>query len=173
MSTDSHHNRTPEVVDAWRAVAGRRGFAGRMPLAAFTRLQGLLFDTQGEVRYRLQFDTDALRIPYVELGVEAELPLQCQRSLQRFELPVRVVQRLGLIRNEADEAGLPPDYEALLVAEDGQLQLLDLVEDELVLAVPAVPVNPDSEPVMRDWLAPEEELAQASPFAALAPLRKH
>lgn len=144
-----------------------------MPLAAFPRLQGLLLDTQGEVRYSLQFDTDALRIPYVELHVDAELPLACQRSLQRFEFPVRVVQRLGLVRDEADEAGLPGEYEALLVAEDGQLQMLDLIEDELVLAVPAVPVDPNSEPVERDWPAREEELAKASPFAALASLKKN
>lgn len=143
-----------------------------MPLAAFPRLQGLLLDTQGEVRYSLQFDTDALRIPYVELHVDTELPLACQRSLQRFEFPVRVVQRLGLVRDEADEAGLPGEYEALLVAEDGQLQMLDLIEDELVLAVPAVPVDPNSEPVARDWPAREEELAKASPFAALASLKK-
>ena len=172
MSTDTPQQRTPETVDAWRAVAARRTFEGRVPLAAFTRLHGLLLDTRGDVRYSLQFDTDALQIPYVELQVDAELPLECQRSLQRFELPVRLVQRLGLIRDEADEAGLPGEYEALLGADDGQLQLLDLIEDELVLAIPAVPVDPDSEAVEREFPAQEEELAKASPFAALSSLKK-
>ena len=109
----------------------------------------------------------------MELQLEAELPLQCQRSLNRFLLPVRIGQRLGLVRDEADEAGLPPDYEPLLVPEDGQLQLLDIVEDELVLAVPPVPVAPGSEAVERDWPAQEEELAKANPFAALASLKKN
>ena len=173
MSRDAQQTRTPESVDAWRALAARRSFEGRAPLAAFNRLQGLLSDTVGEVRYSVQFDTDPLQIPYVELRVDAELPLECQRSLQRFELPVRLVQRLGLIRDEADESGLPGEYEALLVADDGQLQLLDLIEDELVLAVPAVPVNPDSEAVEREFPAQEEELAKASPFAALSSLKKN
>ena len=86
---------------------------------------------------------------------------------------MHVLQRLGLIRDEADEAGLPAEYEALLVPEDGMLRLLDLVEDELVLAVPAVPMNPESDAVDRDWPIPEQELAQASPFAALSLLKKN
>ncbi len=154
-------------------VAARRSFEGRLPLSSMTRLQGLLNDTEGEARYTIEFDHDALRVPYVELRIEAQLPLVCQRSLQRFLLPVSLVQRLGLVRDEADEAALPPDYEALLVPEDGMLHPADLVEDELVLAVPVVPVNPESDAVERDWPAQEEELAKANPFAALASLKKN
>ncbi len=110
---------------------------------------------------------------YVELQIDAELPLECQRSLQRFLFPVNLVQRLGLIRDEADEAGLPPEFEALLVPEDGTLRPLEMVQDELVLAIPPVPVDPATEPVERDWPVPEEELAKASPFAALGSLKKN
>ncbi|MFT3762786.1 MAG: YceD family protein [Pseudoxanthomonas sp.] len=179
MSTDTHgFGHEQQAVDAWRAVAGRRRFEGRTPLAAFRRLDGLLTDAQGEVAWSLQFDRDALQVACAELRVEAELPLECQRSLRRFLLPVRVVQRLGLLRagsgsEEADEAALPPDYEALLVPPDGHLRLLDIVEDELVLAVPPVPVEPGSEAVERDWPAQEAELAKANPFAALASLKKN
>ena len=164
----------PEMLDAWRMVAARRSFQGRLPLSALPRLQGLLLDTEGEVRFALQFDGDSLlKVSYAELRIDAELPLECQRSLQRFLLPVRMVQRLGLIRDEADESALPPEYEALLVPEDGMLRPLDLVEDELVLAVPAVPIDPDSSAVERDWPVPDEELAKASPFAGLASLKKN
>ncbi len=164
----------PELVDVWRMVAARRGFEGQAPLASFPRLQGLLLDAEGEVRFALQFDSEPLlKVAYVELKIEASLPLECQRSLQRFLMPVGLVQRLGLIRDEADEAALPPDYEALLVPEDGMLRPLDLVEDELVLVVPAVPVGPDSVAVEREWPAPEEETAKASPFAGLASLKKN
>ncbi|RZA16531.1 MAG: DUF177 domain-containing protein, partial [Lysobacteraceae bacterium] len=118
------------------------------------------------------FGTDALRVPFAELNIEAELPLECQRSLQRFMLPVRMVQRLGLIRDEADEAALPPDYEALLVEADGMLKPAELVEDELILALPVVPVSPEAEVVEREFVPPAEETAQANPFAALAGMKK-
>jgi uncharacterized protein len=164
----------PGILDAWRMVATRRGLEGRVPLSSLTRLRNSLVDTEGEVRFALEFDTDALRVPYVELRIDAELPLTCQRSLQRFLYPVNIVQRLGLIRDEADEAALPEGYEPLLVPEDGQLRTVELVEDELILAVPVVPIMPGTEAVERDWPATEqaEEPERVNPFAALSALKK-
>jgi uncharacterized protein len=153
-------------------VAAQREFAGRIPLAAMTRLRDSLLEPEGDARYVLAFGTDALKLPYAELRIEAELPLECQSSLQRFLLPVRLEQRLGLIRDEADEAALPPDYEALLVEADGMLKPAELVEDELILALPVVPVSPNAEAVERDFAPAAEESAQASPFAALAGLKR-
>lgn len=137
-----------------------------------TRLRDVLADTGGEVVCSLDFDQDALRAPYVELRIEADLPLTCQRSLQRFVFPVRIVQRLGLIRDEADEAGLLPEYEPLLVPDDGMVAPAALVEDELILAVPAIPVAPGSEAVERDWPVTTEEEQRVNPFAGLATLKK-
>lgn len=162
----------PDVLDAWRMVAARREFEGRIPLAAMTRLGSSLVDTEGEVRFRLAFGIDALRVSYVELGIDAELPMECQSSLKRFLLPVRISQRLGLIRDEADEAALPEEYEALLVDADAMLRPAELVEDELILALPVVAVAPDAEVVERDFAPTTEETAKANPFAALAGLKK-
>jgi uncharacterized protein len=89
---------------------------------------------------------------------------------------VQVVQRLGLLPADADleaaEAGLPPDYEPLLLPEDGMLRPAELVEDELILAVPVVAISPGSEALERDWPATADEMAEASPFAALGALKK-
>ena len=163
----------PEILDAWRMVAARREFEGRAALSALPRLRDALSDAEGEGECAIAFDHDALRVPYLELKLAAELPLQCQRTLQRFLFPVRAVQRLGLIRDEADEAALPPGYEPLLVPADGELRLLDLVEDELILALPVVPVKPGTEAVERDWPVSAEEEARVNPFAGLAALKKN
>ncbi|MDQ3159584.1 MAG: DUF177 domain-containing protein [Pseudomonadota bacterium] len=163
----------PDVLDAWRMVSARREFEGRIPLAAMTRLAGSLIDTEGDVRFRLAFGTDELRVAYVEIGIDAELPLECQSSLDRFLFPVRIEQRLGLIRNEADELALPEGYEALLVDADAMLRPAELVEDELILALPVVAVAPDADVVERDFAPAVEETAAANPFAALAGLKKH
>lgn len=156
-------------------VAARRGVEGRLPLSALTRLRDSLVDTDGEVQFSIEFGQDALKVPYAELRIDTELPLECQRSLERFLLPVRIEQRLGLIRNESEEAALPPGYEPLLMPEDGMLRPAELVEDELILAVPVVPVRPDSDVVERDWPADEAgavEPERPNPFAALAALKK-
>jgi len=176
MSAGTPSERVPEVLDAWKMVATRRGVEGRLPLSALTRLEGSLLDTEGDVRFALDFDRDQFQVPYVELRIDAELPLECQRSMERFLFPVKIVQRLGLIRDEADEAALPPGYEPLLVPDDGELRTAELVEDELILAVPVVPVKPGSEAVERDWPATQSEQdeiskSSANPFAALSVLK--
>lgn len=152
-------------------VAARRGVEGRLPLSALERLRDSLVDDEGEVAYALDFGTDELQVPYVEMRIDAQLPLLCQRSLQRFLFPVETVLRLGLIREEADEAALPPGYEPLLVPHDGMLRAAELVEDELILAVPVVPTMPGTEAMERDWPAEEAEQERANPFAALAALK--
>ena len=122
--------RVPEVLDAWRMVAARRGFEGSLPLSSLSRLRDVLCEggpgeALGDVRFAIGFDRDALQVPYVELRIDAALPLECQRTLQRFLQPVQLVQRLGLIRDEAEEAGLPEGYEPrvgdVLKRVDGQL----------------------------------------------------
>jgi uncharacterized protein len=172
MSAGAPVVQVPETLDAWKMVAARRQFEGRLPLSAMPRLGGSLADTGGECVFALEFGQDALQVPFVELSIDAGLPLVCQRSLERFVFPVKTVQRLGLIRDESGEAALPPGYEALLVPDDGLLRPAELVEDELVLALPVVPVAPGSDPVEETWSAGEQEMQAASPFAALASLKK-
>lgn len=160
-----------DPFDVWKLVSGRRQFEGQAPLAAFSRLRDLLTDTQGNVAYRVEFGTDELQVPSVRIWVQAALPLVCQRSLGRFEHEVEIDQTLGLIQDEADDAALPPDYEPILVPSNGQIRPLELVEDELIMAVPLVPVAPGTEAMEREWAAPESEAAAVNPFAALGQLK--
>lgn len=161
----------PERVDVARQVQGRRVYSGSLPFTVMSRLRDALATAQGEARYHAQFDKDALGIAYLQLQVEAGLPLLCQRTLEVFALPVVIDTRLGLIANEEDEAGLPGGYEPLLIA-DGTIDLAAVIEDELILAVPVVPTRPGA-PL--DWVDPtdatDKEPVRQNPFAALAGLK--
>lgn len=144
-----------------------------------SRLASSLADDNGAVRFELEFGRDELGVAFIDLRAETALPLTCQRTLDRFELPVKIAQRLGLIVSEADEAALPPGYEALLV-DNGEVRPADVIEDELILAVPVVPLSPaaDGEGAMQwraeDPSAPDEaESSRPNPFAALARLKKN
>lgn len=163
----------PEVVDAWRMVASGRLFSGALPLASMQRLAESLADTEGSCEYRVEFGRDEFGAAFVELVADVALPLTCQRTLERFALPVHVEQRLGLIRDEREEAGLPPGYEPLLLAEDARLNPAELIEDELILAIPVVPVKPGTEAVEIEWTEAEEEAEdeRPNPFAALSALK--
>jgi uncharacterized protein len=162
----------PERVDASRMVQARRSFQGTLPLAALKRLRDSLAAVDGAADYDLEFGRDELGIAYLAVHVEAELPLTCQRTLEVFRQPVRIDQRLGLIEDEREEAALPPGYEPLLIA-DGGLNLVEVIEDELILALPVVPLKPGAPLEWREEPPLEEaDEKEANPFAALARLKK-
>ncbi|HTA64000.1 MAG TPA: YceD family protein [Xanthomonadaceae bacterium] len=160
-------------------LAARRSFEGTVALKSMPRLCEALEQPEGECRYALEFDRGTLNVPYVEVRAQADLPLVCQRSLQRFLLPVNVVQRLALVASEEQEDALPEDYEALVLGAEGTIRPLDLIEDELILVLPVVPVDPDSEPVETSWPAPpdggagtDETATHENPFAVLASMKQ-
>lgn len=164
----------PERVDVARQVQARRTYQGSLPLASMRRLRDSLASTEGEARYAIEFGKDALGIAWLGLRVEAGLPLVCQRTLEPYVMRAVVEQRLGLIASEREEASLPEGYEPIVVPADGQLDLADVIEDELILALPVVPLKPGAPLEWED--EPDAEVSgteRASPFAVLGSLKKH
>jgi uncharacterized protein len=158
----------PAVVDVWRMVSASRVFEGTLPLSAFPRLRGSLVDAEGECRYRLEFGQSGGQA-FVEVQAEGSLPLQCQRSLERYLQPVRVMQQLGLVTSEAQESALPEAMEPLLVPEGGEVRPADLIEDELILALPVVPIDPAAR--LPDEVEQRGDEDKPNPFAVLRTLK--
>ncbi len=163
----------PMSVDAERMVAGRRSFEGVLPVAELPRLVKALADDRGEVSYRLDFEQGELGGPQLHVLLAAGLTLECQRTLQPFTWPAEVDTRLGLLANEDDAAALPADSEPLLL-EGGALSPVRVIEDELLLALPLVPIKPGSDALQGEWNAPgydpldaERDKAVTHPFAEL------
>jgi len=153
-------------------VQARRTFAGKLPLAGLRRLRQSLADSTGEVAYDLEFGKDDIGVAHLRVRADATLPLTCQRTLEVFGLPVHVDAKLGLIAREADEAALPSDYEPLLTI-DGQINPADVIEDELILALPVVPLKPGAEDAPQTWVKGDElqEGERENPFAALKKMK--
>jgi uncharacterized protein len=163
----------PPQMDVWRMVANQRQFEGSLPLAQMSRLVELLADADGECGYVIKFYRDALKIDVMHMQLSATLPLICQRTLERFVYPVEINQRLGLISEESQEASLPEGMEAVLIEGNGEVSPFQLIEDELLLAVPLVPVSPNAselDPVWTEEDAVKED--KPHPFASLKLLKE-
>jgi uncharacterized protein len=162
----------PDNLDPWRMVQGRRVFAGTLAVAQLTRLAGLLASADGEVAYKVEFGRDEFDISHLDIELDAHLKMICQRSMAEFVQPVQVRQRLGLIRDDAEEARLPDGCDPLLV-EDGAFCLKDVIEDELILGLPLVALSPGApleEVPITAGSVPEDE-QPPNPFAALGQLK--
>lgn len=173
----------PDYIDPWKAADGRRTFQGSMPIRRMKRLAGLLEAGENdaaldslEAQFRMSFGRDRQGLVVIDLETRAVLPLLCQRSLEPYGEKVDRRSRLVVISHLSEAEEVPEAYDPVLV-EDGRLALLDVVEDELLLAVPQVPRNPQIAAVELstggdEAPAREEQERTHRPFAGLAGLLK-
>lgn len=159
----------PEKIDVWRAAAQRKVLSGRVRSGTLPRLAGLLA-ADDELCFSLEFGSEALAGPFVDVSIEGALTLTCQRSLRPYRHPIALRVRLGLLRDERDEAGLLPGYEPLLVPADGAIDPRDVLSDELILALPLIPRDPELESVEQPIVADEQAETAENPFAVLKKL---
>jgi uncharacterized protein len=118
------------------------GLKGELELKALPRLNDILHADRGSVSADLRFRKRGGWLT-VELEYAATLELICQRCLEQFAYPASARIELALVESEAIERGMPEGCEPL-VLEDGRLRPIDLVEDELIMALPLVPRHAQS-----------------------------
>jgi uncharacterized protein len=161
----------PRTFDAFELVQQRGTLCGAADAAQLPRVADALAEPGGRVEYAIQGTSDEADRPALDLAIDGELFLTCQRCLQ----PMRWIaaQRITvLLARDARELALLDDSdEREVVLADAPLDPLALVEDELVLTMPYAPRHsPDEAPrcVPAHGDAPQRP---ASPFGALAGLR--
>lgn len=163
-------SRLPDSVLPARLADRGVELAGEIPLRGMRRLGASVLSTEGAVAIKLAFSRDEKGLRYVSGTVAARLSLRCQRCLEPMEVPIVGRVALGVVESEVEGNRLPPELEPLLVGPD-PLSLVELVEDELILALPLVPLHPfpcrDPEDQM-----PQQSPVSASPFEALRALKR-
>jgi len=133
------------------------------------RLAELLTTTAGSLSVRLEGWRDEQGKSWLQLDIAGEPVLCCERCLGGMKYPLAIRSRLQLIAPGADwpDDDLEDDS-ADAIAADAELNVLSLVEDEVLLALPIAPRHEQCE-------SPSASASGngPSPFAALADLKKH
>jgi uncharacterized protein len=169
----------PLRLDVATLAANGTELAGEWPLQELSRLADSSMPdevkdatVQWRVRGELRPVTGGAAEVWLHLAATARLALCCQRCLKSVMDTVSVDKPLRFVADEAQAAALDAELEDDVLALERILDLRELVEDELLLALPLVPRHdrcPEPLPLPAD--EPESEEAP-HPFAALAQLRK-
>ena len=130
-----------ERVHAYRMARDGSSRRGVIALCEMSRLIPLLSNDQGSARFELNFLLDPQLGPLVTGRVRATLELICQRCLEPMSLDLDLELRLGIVRSDEEAVALPAEYEPLVLKTD-TVSLAALVEDELILGLPAAPLHP-------------------------------
>jgi uncharacterized protein len=171
-------NGLPEFLDLARVTRQPLELAGRVRIKAMPRLRALLSGEAGDAELHLRAVDEGNGRVSLRGGIEAQLALTCQRCLEPMTQPVSAEFRLIWVRRDSEAAAL--ETEEPLLSPDGRVNLAELVEDELLLTAPAVPMHENmrckagrQEQVSRSG-EPHPAVAQKqNPFAVLEQLKRH
>ena len=193
--TTSHHPAAAPYTDSMKRphdalrldvaafIGGAEPLAGTWSGASLQRLAGLQTPPQDtplpDVPWQAQGERLAVTGTEAQLwlGLQAQATvwLTCQRCLQPFAVPLHIDQRIRFVRGEAEAEALDAEIEDDVLALSKSLNLRDLVEDELLLALPIVPRHdacPQPLPVpLGSDAVPDDVPERAHPFAALQRLK--
>jgi uncharacterized protein len=167
----------PDFINPVRAAEGGHSVAGQLPFAKMMRLAEVVENREGSADVVLAFAIDEQGIAHVRGQVRGEVVLICQRCLEPMRLPIDIELDLGIVDSDDGARRLPERYDPLVVS--GQtLSVAELVEDEILLALPAIPRHEGDActaamtaiPQKQDDDATSPESA-ANPFAVLAQLK--
>ena len=112
--------------------------------------------------------------PSLSVGADTEVTLECQRCLQPMCVPLHAERRVFFVEGEEAAEALDAESEDDVLAVTPALDLADLIEDELLLALPLVPRHDRCpEPLPRAFVEDDPALDPAdNPFAVLAALKR-
>ncbi len=151
---------------------------GRWPLAKMQRLADSLLGTSSDVGVDWQLAGSLLPVTggdaeiWLHLQASVTVSLQCQRCLQAMDDDIAVDRRFRFVRTEAEALRLDEDSEDDVLVLEPRLDVATLLEDELILGLPIVPMHavcPEPLRPLQDDSVLED--AAPHPFAALAALR--
>lgn len=122
------------------------------------------WSAQGELR----FPNDPQPQCWLILSAKVTLPMTCQRCLSPAPIEVEVVQRpFRFVQDEKTAEELDGECEEDLLVLSPAFNLVELIEDELIMALPLVPKHESCTAAVPLGAPPAP-----NPFAALASLKK-
>lgn len=170
-------------LDIHRLPAHGETSSVSLPQAGLPRFAAGLAAAEGQVEARIVFG-QVESVPVLEVHARTVATLVCQRCLQPLHLPLSSTSRVGLVVSMEQADRLPAEVEPVW-AEGRKVDLGELVEEELLLALPLVPMHDRDDPqcvVVEEITAAEQRAAPdqdgdapevvQKPFAELGELLK-
>ncbi|MFW6020671.1 MAG: YceD family protein [Guyparkeria sp.] len=182
MSTDDSQIQVKQLsvpLDVRAACRAGEEWGGEVPIVSLPRCRDMAPEA-GRLAYRLRFfEGQGVHPLAAELWIEAPLALECARCQETVVRPVVSTSRMSFVFSEEQAEHVEMDAEPIVLGREGRVKLLDLIEDELLMAVPLMPVHDtpcgpisSDRPYESGQLAEPVEDERDNPFAVLAALKK-
>ncbi len=156
-------------IDSLDFAHNGRELRGIVPLIEMPRLQDMLATPEGEISYVVRGLPEKDGKPMLEVTVDGRCQLRCQRCLNGFAYPLKLVSRLQLAQaDELNEFSVEENDEVDSITADKRLDVLNMIEEEILLSLPFAPKHllGECKSVAEGWNQSDKH-----PFAALEGLK--
>ncbi len=169
--------RVPITVDPVKSAGKQVSYIGLVPGDNLVRLKEQLVKPLSDIDVSLHFDIDAQGIKRLHGHAEVTITVACERCGDPMELPVACDFIYAPVTKRQAATDMPEEYEPIEADELGEINLHELVEDELILALPVVVKHDEREcridsNAMQWGEIDDTPDAKANPFAVLQELKR-
>ena len=171
----------PSHLDVVTFARDGASLEGQSPLSALPRLldEQVAGDLQAEqvvwrLQGRLEPQSGGADQIWLDLQASVPLPMQCQRCLTPVLETVEAERSFRFVADEATAAALDDEAEEDILVISRDFDALALVEDELILSLPLVPLHevcPKAMPMSAVDPEFESESVKPNPFGVLVGLK--
>ncbi|WP_162045996.1 23S rRNA accumulation protein YceD [Vibrio taketomensis] len=168
----------PRTVDPARAAQKRLDYEGIIQVSLFKRLEESVEGVKRDAQVSLSFGLDEQRLVVISGKANIEVDLECQRCNEVFAHQCEVEFTYTPYYSEKSEEDAPEEYDLVDLNEYGEIDLIQLVEDEFILNLPQVAMHDeadcsvDSDNMVFGELPEEVVEDKPNPFDVLKSLKK-
>jgi uncharacterized protein len=165
-------------IDQRRFARDHASASGSVAARTLARVADVLYDTavanqqDNMIHYRITGFVTPKDQPALRIELSGELGLPCQRCLERMTFPLAAQREIVLVAGTDEFEPSADEPESVdIIPVVSRMDLRELVEEEILLALPLAPRHPAGEcEVSAGGPGPAAE-AERSAFAALARLK--
>lgn len=166
----------PDYIEPYKLADRNITYKGNITLADLPRLRDAVASSEANIHVEVVFKRGDQKQALMSIMLDATLYLVCQRCLDIMTFSSTGTYHYMFMIDEKEEVLLPEGYDALEVGAKDPFDLKVLIEDELLLALPIIPIhelNECQQLVMLNESEPAEtEVKRSNPFSVLAQLKR-
>lgn len=168
----------PLTLDPHKDAQRRMDYAGYLPSSLLSRLAESVSNVLSDAQVTLSLSVDPQKLTVIKGSAQVEVELECQRCSNPFSQTLDCEFLFSPVKSLEQADDLPEIYEPIELNEFGEVNIVELIEDEFILSLPLVPMHNSehcevsvAEQVFGEL--PEELASKPNPFAVLANLKKN
>lgn len=169
--------RLPKQVEPHKCAMKRSDYRGVMTTSDMVRLNEAVIEILDDVAVELRFEIDAQGLTFFHGSMQTKVSLECQRCNEPFEYSIDQPFCYTPISKGQSADDIPEAYDPVELNEHGEINILELFEDELILSLPLVAMHDENDCKVNDdemsfgEIEPEKE--RPNPFAVLKELKRN